>query len=80
MTNYSIHFHCEECCETHPLGVYINLDEGPAKTENLNRAYAGKEPDPFIVSLTNNITTCPITGRLTKQKDNEQVYLVPIGR
>ncbi len=79
MATYSVHFFCDECSETHPLGISIELDDGPAKKESINNAYAGKELDPSIAMITGNMTTCPNTGKLTSQQDNNQVFLVPVG-
>jgi len=77
MANYSVHFFCNECSEVHPLGIAIRLDDGPVKAGSINDAYQGKELPPEA-TLSNNKTTCPITGKLTSQKDNKQVFLVPI--
>lgn len=79
MAMYSVHFFCDECGDVHPLGISINLDDGPVDKASVGDVYAGKEIDPKIVNMTNNYTTCPKTGKRTSQKDNNQVFLVPMG-
>jgi hypothetical protein len=78
MATYSVHFFCDECSEVHPLRISISLDDGPADKASIGDTYAGKELPPQIALLIDNKTTCPNTRRLTSQKDNNQVFLVPI--
>jgi hypothetical protein len=79
MATYAVHFFCDECSGVHPLGISIGLDDGPADKTSINDVYQGKEIDPMIVNMQNNSTNCPVTGRMTSQKDNNQVFLVPTG-
>ena len=78
MATYSVHFFCNECSGVHPLGITVNINDGPAKAGSINDTYQGKELPPELATLTNNKTTCPITRKITSQKDNKQVFLVPI--
>jgi hypothetical protein len=78
MTKYMVHFFCDECSEVHPIHIIITLNDGPAKKESINNLYAGKELPTSVASLINNKTTCPNTGKLTSQADNNQVFLVPM--
>ncbi len=79
MAQYSVHFFCDECGEVHPLGVSISLDDGPADKASIGNTYAGKELPTSVATMIGNKTTCPNTGVLTSQADNDQVFLVPIG-
>jgi hypothetical protein len=79
MAKYSVYFFCNECGEVHPLGISIELDDGPADQASIGDTYAGKDLPPNIMTLSGNMTICPRTGKLTSQKDNHQVFLVPIG-
>ena len=79
MAQYSVYFFCDECSEVHPLGISIGLDDGPADKASIGDVYAGKEIDSNIVNMIGNMTRCPNTGRMTSQKDNNQVFLVPSG-
>ncbi len=79
MTKYSVHFFCDECGQVHPLGISISLDDGPAEKESIGNLYAGKELPQQVATLIGNKTNCPNTGKMTSQKDNNQVFLVPVG-
>ena len=78
MANYSVHFFCDECSQTHPLGVTISLDDGPSDKVSIGDAYAGKELPTQVATFIGNKTNCPVTGVLTSQADNNQVFLVPL--
>jgi hypothetical protein len=78
MAKYSVYFFCDECSQVHPLGILIELNDGPAKKESIGDTYAGKALPPQIATLKGNMTTCPVTKRLTSQEDNNQVFLVPV--
>lgn len=78
MAVYGVYFFCNECSDVHPLGISINLNDGPAKKESINDVYDGKELPKEIATLSNNKTICPKTRKLTSQKDNNQVFLVPV--
>ena len=78
MAKYSVYFFCDECSQVHPLGILVNLNDGPVKRESIGDTYAGKALPPQIATLIGNMTNCPNTGKLTSQKDNNQVFLVPV--
>lgn len=78
MALYSVYFFCNECGDVHPLGISVNLDDGPTKKESVNDVYQGKELPGSIVTLNNISTICPKTKIKTSQKNNDQVFLVPI--
>ncbi len=79
MAKYSVYFFCDECSQVHPMGIGLTLDDGPTKKESIGNTYAGKELPTQVATLSNNKVSCPNTGRLTSQKDNNQVFLVPVG-
>ena len=76
MTNFEVHFFCDECSQTHFLGMVIARN-APAVKTSVGDAYSGL-PVPATLQIENNSTRCTITGRLTSQKDNNQVFLVPV--
>ena len=76
MAEYAVHFFCDECGEVHPLGIGIQLSDGPAKRGSIGDTYAGKELPTAVATLIGNKTICPNTGKLTSQADNNQVFLV----
>jgi hypothetical protein len=79
MAKYSTYFFCDECSQVHPLGINRTLDDGPSAKASIGDTYSGKELPPQVAQLMGNMTKCPSTGKLTSQKDNDQVFLVPIG-
>ena len=79
MAKYSVHFFCDECGQVHPLGVAITLNDGPADKASIGDTYAGRALPPEIAIFKGNMTQCPVTGKMTSQEDNNQIFLVPIG-
>ena len=79
MSKYSVHCFCNECGDVHAMGIsMIDLDDGPADRSSIGDTYAGKEVPTNLLTLTQNRMTCPKTGKLTSQKDNNQVFLVRV--
>ncbi len=78
MARYQVHVFCNECSETHPMGITIELENGPVKQTAIGDLYHGKELPESIGKLINNIVTCPKTGNKFIQEDNNQIFLVPI--
>lgn len=62
MAKYSVYFFCNEYAEVHPLGIVIELDDGPPDKTSIARSYAGRELPSQIKTLTGNKTLCPNTG------------------
>lgn len=78
MEQYSMCVFCEDCGETHPMGVCVGLNDGPAKKASISDAYQGKKLPQNLANMIDNRITCPKTGNWITQKDNNQVFLVPI--
>ena len=78
MAQYSVHFFCDECSEVHPLGMNVELNDGPVEKESIGNLYAGKELPTQIATLIGNKPICPNTGKITSQEDNNQVFLVAV--
>ena len=76
MPLYSVYFFCNECGQPHPLGVAVQLDDPNFDKKTLRDVYSGRDLPPEIMMMRNNFTNCPVTGNLTSQKDNAQVFLV----
>ena len=78
MADYDIHFYCEECKQTHPLGVKIPIQDGPLKKRSVGAFCAVKQLPPKIADLIDSHVLCPKTGKMYAQKDLHQIFLVPI--
>jgi hypothetical protein len=60
------------------MGISIVLDDGPPTKASIGDTYAGQDLPPLVATLRNNRFMCPNKNKLTTQKDNDQVFLVPI--
>ena len=78
MAKYSVYVFCDECSIPHPMGITIALDDGPADKASIGDVYAGRALPPQIVTLMSNIIFCPTTGKPILQRNNDQVFLVPV--
>lgn len=79
MEQYSVFVFCEDCGETHPMGICVGLNDGPAKKASIGDAYHGKKLPQNIAHAIDTRITCPKTGNWITQTDNSQVFLVPVG-
>jgi hypothetical protein len=78
MADYDIEFRCEECNQTHPLGIKITIKDGPAVKRSVGAFYALKELPPNVADFVDSRVLCPKTGKMYAQKDLNQIFLVPI--
>lgn len=78
MQDYDVYVFCNECGDVHPMGLRIKLEDGPADKQSIGDTYSGKDLPREIANLMNNRTQCPKTGKMFIQKDNHQVFLVPV--
>ncbi len=60
-------------------GIVLPLDDGPSVRASVGATYAGKALPAILANIGANVLTCPNTGKLTSQKDNDKVFLVAIG-
>jgi len=79
MAQYSVYVFCDECGETHPIGINVDLNDGPAEKASIGDTYKGRDLPETVATLKNNKMNCPKTGNMILQRDNNQVFLVPIG-
>ncbi len=81
MPVYEIHAFCNDIgCGPHkvPIGPFT-MDNGPTEKISLADLGHGQQLPSHVISLMNNSFTCPVTGRLFLQRDNRQIFIVPIG-
>ena len=76
MAQYSVYVFCNDCGDVHPMGISIQLDDGPPRKESIGNLYDGIPLPPEIATLIHNKVQCPKTGKLFVQRDNRQVFLV----
>jgi hypothetical protein len=78
MANYDISFFCEQCKQTHPLGIKIPVKGGPPIKRSVGAFYAGKPVPPEIANLIDSQVLCPKTGKMFTRKDIQQIFFVPL--
>jgi len=78
MAQYDVYVFCDDCGETHPMDISIGLDDGPAEKASIGDIYKGRDLPQDVVDMIDNYTQCPKTGKMILQKDNDQVFLVPV--
>jgi hypothetical protein len=76
MPRYMVHVFCNECSVPHPTGIVIERPEEIGPDQSVGDAYDGRELPPEIVMMTNNSFQCHRTGKMFRQQDNLQVFLV----
>jgi len=78
MAKYAVYAFCDECMIPHPMGISVDLKDGPAEETSIGDVYSGKELPANILKLIRNVTKCPNTGKTFVQEDNNLVFIVPI--
>ena len=61
------------------MRLVLPLEDGPPARASISTTYAGKALPALLANVGANTVTCPKTGKLTSQKDNDKVFLVAIG-
>lgn len=79
MSHYEIYVTCTECSGEHPMGVRINLSDGPKYKESIHDAYYGKTQPPQLQAIGGHKVLCLKTGRTFIQSNLDGVFLVPLG-
>jgi hypothetical protein len=80
MVSYDIFFTCKECCGEHPLGVKIQIPDGPKQRTSIGAFYADKKIPEQIKRLTDHHFECPKSKNSLFHDDVYQLFLVPLSR
>jgi hypothetical protein len=75
-TTYLVRFICNECSDLHPMRFVLPLEDGPPARASMSATYAGKALPALLANVGANTVTCPKTGKLTSQKDNDDECVV----
>src|SRR5262245_13045356 len=78
ISKYSIVVSCNKCGGMHELGISVTMDNGPTDKQSIGDLYDGKSLPKNLADLSQNSVTCPKTGRQSTQRNNHQIFLVPI--
>src|SRR5262245_19101721 len=77
-SQYSIVVSCNKCDGMHELGISVTMDNGPTDKQSIGNLYDGKSLPKNLADLIQNSVTCPKTGRQSTQRNNHQIFLLPI--
>jgi hypothetical protein len=58
------------------MGLVLPLEDGPVPGASIGATYAGKALPALLANIGANTVTCPRTGKLTSQRDNDKVILI----
>lgn len=75
---YGVFASCNKCGGVHELGISVLLTDGPVDRQSIAELYRGKTLPKNLADLANNSVTCPKTGRQSTQKNNDQIFLLPL--
>jgi hypothetical protein len=79
-SRYEVLVSCNKCGGAHDMGISITMVDGPVAKQSVGDFYRGKIVPKNLADLGNNCVTCPKTGRQSTQKNNHQIFLVPVKR
>jgi len=65
-----------DCSDFHPMGIFLELKDGPAGTKNIADAYQGKEIPPNLMRVVDNPVRCPKINKVF-QPTMKQIFLMP---
>ena len=80
MPKFMVYAFCDECLLPHPMGVILNLADGPVEITTVGEVFRDQRVPREVAILTDNQTQCPKTRRLYTQQDLERVYLSRLAR
>lgn len=78
MAYYDVSALCNVCSDLHPLDVVITLENGPVSRKSIGESYQGKSLPPELAALKDKRIYCPKTGRHYAQKNENQIFLIPV--
>ena len=78
MALYDVSYYCEECHETHPMGVALRLKGAPGHRTSL-RAFALDRNLPSVLSeVVGSPVLCPQTGKRIVTRDPTRIFIEPV--
>lgn len=78
MQHYDLLYDCDECSDTHPMGVKLELKVGPRRKMSV-RAYTTERPLPeAITEFIGSPALCPVTGKHFVPSDLNRIYILPL--
>jgi len=78
MPKYNVYALCNACGDLHPMEISVTLDDGPVEKQSIGDRYEAKDLPANLATLKDTRVQCPKTGRQYAQKNDKQIFLVPI--
>ena len=79
MATYRLYTKCEYCDQRHPLPFGFSMDRLMQEEGCLIDIFKKQKPPKAIISIINNRSTCPNTGKVVHKSDPNRIYIVPTG-
>jgi rubrerythrin len=78
MPKYNAFASCNACGDLHPMEIFVMLEDGPAGKQSIGDRYHGKQLPSELAALKNRRLYCPKLGRHYSQKNENQIFLIPV--
>jgi hemerythrin-like metal-binding protein len=78
LAKYNVYALCIACGELHPMDVSVTIENGPKTKHSVGQTYQGKDLSPQLAELKERRMYCPHTGRQYPQKNDNQIFLIPV--
>jgi hypothetical protein len=77
MGKYQVHAFCDIVgCGAHKLSISLAVDDVDVEEAPIGDVYARRELPPAIAEPKRNGFVSPASGKLTRVRSNEQIFLV----
>jgi hypothetical protein len=77
MSHYEIDVTCTECAGEHPMGIRIDLEDGPSNKQSVSDAYYDRTRPPQLQAIEGHNALCLKKGKIFIQRNLDAVFLVP---
>jgi hypothetical protein len=74
---YGIYVYCDECFREHPMGVIVDLPDGPGDPRSIGQLYNSRPLPEVIAHIVRKKALCPKTGKFFVQDDQAKIFVVP---
>jgi rubrerythrin len=79
MAKYSVSALCNACGALHPMEIFVILQNGPVSKQSIGDTYQRKKLPPELSALKDKRVYCPNLGRQYSQKNDNHIFLIPVG-
>jgi hypothetical protein len=80
MNHFDLLYYCQACRDTHPMGVSVEMPNGPHERLSLNAYRATREIPASIIRLVGTAVLCPRTGKHIVTTDPNRIFIQPLNK